>query len=176
MFDLSLLPAILQSIVVVVVVVLAVAAWRWLRVAVDSAAASAEHNALAQMSAYARIFVLAAEQTMANQPGAVKLDWVMAQFRRILPDVDAELVRAWVEAAVSQLPPAPPPKTLTLAAPADCESLAPPAPSHASPAPSSRRSDAGRCRAGEAAPWSRTRSIRDRCGCSGSCSRQSCAT
>jgi len=115
--DLSYLSVFLQSIAVVVAIFLAVAAWRWLRVALDRGQLGAQNDALAQIMVYARIFVAAAEQTLAKQPGFAKLDWVLAQFDEVMPDVDKALIRSFVEAAVSGLPATAPPKTLTLAAP-----------------------------------------------------------
>ena len=114
--DLSYLSVILQSIAVVVVIFLAVAAWRWLRVALERGQLGAENEALAQVATYARIFVAAAEQTLSKQPGFAKLDWVLAQFDAVLPDMDKALVRSFVEAAVAGLPKTPP-KPVTLAAP-----------------------------------------------------------
>lgn len=137
--DLSYLSVILQSIAVVVVIFLAVAGWRWLRVALERGRLGAENDALAQVAIYARIFVAAAEQTMSKQPGFAKLDWVLAQFDTVLPDMDKALVRSFVEAAVAALPKTPA-KPVTLAAPpasvtsfsatapptpANCDDLAP---------------------------------------------------
>ena len=115
-FDLSYLSIFLQSILVAVAIILAVAAWRWLRVALDRGQLGAQNEALAQIAVYARVFVAAAEQTLAKQPGSAKLDWVLAQFDDVLPDVDKNLIRSFVEASVKAMP-KPPPKTLTLAAP-----------------------------------------------------------
>ena len=115
--DLSYLSVFLQSIAVVVAIFLAVAGWRWLRVALDRGQLGAENEALAQVATYARIFVAAAEQTMSKQPGFAKLDWVLAQFDAVLPDMDKALIRSFVEAAVAGLPKTPP-KSVTLAAPA----------------------------------------------------------
>ncbi|MBP8291133.1 MAG: hypothetical protein KAX65_00080 [Caldilineaceae bacterium] len=147
-FDLSTFSILLQSIAVAVVIVLAVFAWRWLRVALDRGQLQAQNDAIAQIMVYARIFVAAAEQTLAKQPGFAKLDWVLAQFDEVMPDMDKQLVRSFVEAAVAGLPATQPPKTLTLAAPstattvtftgtpssppppANCDDLSPPATSH----------------------------------------------
>lgn len=141
-FDLSAISILLQSIAVAVVIVLAVFAWRWLRVALDRGQLQAQNDAIAQIMVYARIFVAAAEQTLAKQPGFAKLDWVLAQFDEVMPDMDKQLIRSFVEATVRSMP-KDPPKTLKLAAPptattttppAACESLAPqpqpPATSH----------------------------------------------
>lgn len=142
--DLSYVSVILQSIAVVVVIFLAVAGWRWLRVALERGRLGAENDALAQVAIYARIFVAAAEQTMSKQPGFAKLDWVLAQFDAVLPDMDKALVRSFVEAAVAGLPKTPP-KPVALAAPpvasvtsfsvtppqpANCDDLAPAETSH----------------------------------------------
>lgn len=115
--DLSYLSVLLQSIAVAVAIFLAVAAWRWLRVALERGQLGAENEALAQVATYARIFVAAAEQTLSKQPGFAKLDWVLAQFDAVLPDMDKALVRSFVEAAVAGLPKTPP-KPVALAAPA----------------------------------------------------------
>ena len=115
--DLSYLSVFLQSIAVVVAIFLAVAGWRWLRVALDRGQLQAQNEALAQLTVYAKIFVNAAEQTMSKQPGFAKLDWVLAQFDTVLPDMDKALVRSFVEAAVAGLPKTPA-KPVTLAAPA----------------------------------------------------------
>ncbi len=121
MFEPFTVSAVVQSILAIVAIVVAVAVWRWLRVALDNGSLAAQNQALAQIAAYASVFVAAAEQTMSKQPGFAKLDWVMAQFARVLPDMDPDLVRSYVEAAVKALPqPAPPP-------PANCDDLAPPA-------------------------------------------------
>lgn len=115
-FDPSTISIFLQSILVAVAIVLAVAAWRWLRVALDRGQLGAQNDALAQIAVYARVFVAAAEQTLGKQPGPAKLDWVLEQFDDVLPDVDKNLIRSFVEASVKAMP-KPPPKTLTLAAP-----------------------------------------------------------
>lgn len=115
--DLSYLSVFLQSIAVAVAIFLAVAAWRWLRVALERGQLGAENEALAQVATYACIFVAAAEQTLSKQPGFAKLDWVLAQFDAVLPDMDKALVRSFVEAAVAGLPKNPP-KPVALAAPA----------------------------------------------------------
>lgn len=120
-FDLSTISILLQSILVAVVIVLAVAAWRWLRVALDRGQLQAQNDAIAQITVYARIFVAAAEQTLTKSPGFAKLDWVLAQFDEVMPDVDKALIRSFVEAAVSGLPKEPP-KTLKLAAPSTATS------------------------------------------------------
>lgn len=143
--DLSYLSVFLQSIAVVVAIFLAVAGWRWLRVALDRGQLGAENEALAQVATYARIFVAAAEQTMSKQPGFAKLDWVLAQFDAVLPDMDKALIRSFVEAAVAGLPKTPA-KPVTLAAPpasvtsfsatppppANCDDLAPTPPAETS--------------------------------------------
>lgn len=108
-FDLSYLSILLQSIVVAVVIVLAVFAWRWLRVALGRGQLGAENEALAQVAMYAKIFVAAAEQTMSKQPGFARLNWVLEQFDDVLPDVDKNLIRSFVEAAVKALPADPAP-------------------------------------------------------------------
>ena len=138
--DLSYLSIILQSLVVAVVIVLAVFAWRWLRVALERGLLGAQNEALAQIMVYARIFVAAAEQTLGKQPGPAKLDWVLNQFDDVLPGVDKNLIRSFVEAAVSGLPTStpttaaqssqPPTATTTTTTtapptPADCDPLAP---------------------------------------------------
>jgi len=115
--DLSYLSVFLQSIAVVVVIFLAVAGWRWLRVALERGQLQAQNEALAQLTVYAKIFVNAAEQTMRKQPGFAKLDWVLDQFATVMPDVDRDLIRSFVEAAVAGLPKTPP-KPVALAAPA----------------------------------------------------------
>ena len=139
--DLSYFSILLQSIFVAVVIVLAVFAWRWLRVALDRGELAAQGEALAQVALYAKIFVAAAEQTMQKQPGFARLTWVLDQFDDVLPDVDKNLIRSFVEAAVSALPADPPPvivappttgtagyvTTSITPAPAD---VAPPATSH----------------------------------------------
>lgn len=127
-----------QSIVAIVAIVLAVAVWRWLRVALASGQLAAENAALAQLAAYASVFVAAAEQTLDKSPGFAKLDWVLAQFERVLPDLDKDLVRSYVEAAVAGLPrnqPAPPPAITFTGTPSsppppvNCDDLAPVQPS-----------------------------------------------
>lgn len=115
-FDPSTISIFLQSILAAVAIVLAVAAWRWLRVALDRGQLGAQNEALAQIAVYARVFVAAAEQTLGKQPGIVRLTWVLDQFDDVLPDVDKNLIRSFVEASVKAMP-KPPPKTLTLAAP-----------------------------------------------------------
>ncbi|MBP8293415.1 MAG: hypothetical protein KAX65_11630 [Caldilineaceae bacterium] len=134
-FDLSNLSIILQSILVATVIVLCIFAWRWLRVALDRGQLGAQNDALAQIMVYARIFVAAAEQTMAKQPGFAKLDWVLAQFDEVMPDVDKALIRSFVEAAVSGLPASTPPKTLTLAAPPTATTTTQPTTAAQSPQP-----------------------------------------
>ena len=126
-----------QSIVAIVAIVLAVAVWRWLRVALASGQLAAENAALAQLAAYASVFVAAAEQTLDKSPGFAKLDWVIAQFERVLPDLDKDLVRSYVEAAVAALPrnqPAPP---------VNCDDLAPVQPSAPAAISHSKRENKG---------------------------------
>lgn len=107
----------LQSTLVAGVIVAVVFAWRWLKVSLMRGEIEAQNGALMQLAAYARVFVAAAEQTMTKAPGFAKMDWVLAQFDDVLPDLDKNLIRNYVEAAVAQLP-KDPPKTLKLAAPA----------------------------------------------------------
>ena len=126
-FDLSAISIILQSIAVAVVIVLAIFAWRWLRVALDRGQLQAQNDAISQIMVYARIFVAAAEQTLNKSPGFAKLDWVLAQFDEVMPDVDKALIRSFVEAAVSGLPKETP-KTLKLAAPSTATTTTTPAP------------------------------------------------
>lgn len=158
-FDLSTFSIILQSIAVAVVIVLAVFAWRWLRVALDRGQLGAQNDALAQIMVYARIFVAAAEQTLGKQPGPARLDWVLEQFDAVLPDVDKQLIRSFVEAAVSGLPTSTPTTaaqssqppaatTTTPPMPADCDPLALPEYSQA-PAASHSHKDRGKPKAAQ---------------------------
>jgi hypothetical protein len=131
---------ILQSTLVAVVIVAVILAWRWLKVALNRGELQAQNETLAQLTVYAKIFVNAAEQTLAKQPGFAKLDWVLDQFATVMPDVDRDLIRSVVEATVRSLP-KDPPKTLTLAAPtftgtpssppATATTTTPPAPANA---------------------------------------------
>ena len=143
--DLSYVSVILQSIAVAVVIFLAVAGWRWLRVALERGQLQAQNEALAQLTVYAKIFVNAAEQTLSKQPGFAKLDWVLNQFATVMPDVDRDLIRSFVEATVAGLPKTPA-KSVTLAAPAASVtsfSTTPPTPANCddlAPAPSAETS------------------------------------
>ena len=46
------------------------------------------------------IFVNAAEQMMADEEGAKRLDWVMAQLEARFPSLDTDTIRAMIEAHV----------------------------------------------------------------------------
>jgi hypothetical protein len=49
---------------------------------------------------YAQMFVRAADQMLAEQPGNAKLDWVTTQLATIFPKLDAARMRAMIEAAL----------------------------------------------------------------------------
>lgn len=137
--DSASISILLQSLAVAGVLVIVVAVWRWVRVAIDRAAAAADTDAMQQLAFYASMFVAAAEQQMANVPGPNRLDWVLVEVRKYLPGVDEALIRSCVEAAVLRLPRKTPPPAAPATvppAPANCDDLAP-APSAAAPSNSS---------------------------------------
>ena len=49
---------------------------------------------------YAQMFVRAADQMLAEQPGSAKLDWVTTQLATIFPKLDTARMRAMIEAAL----------------------------------------------------------------------------
>lgn len=127
-FDSASISILLQSLAVAGVLVIVVAVWRWVRVAIDRAGAAAETDAMQQLAFYVSMFVAAAEQQMANVPGSVRLDWVLAEVRKYLPGTDDALIRSCVEAAVLRLPrkfPPPAAPATVPPTPANCDDLAP---------------------------------------------------
>ena len=49
---------------------------------------------------YAQVFVRAADQMLAEQPGSAKLDWVTTHLATIFPTLDTVRMRAMIEAAL----------------------------------------------------------------------------
>lgn len=49
---------------------------------------------------YVQVFVRAADQMLAEQPGSAKLDWVTTQLAMAFPKLDAARMRAMIEAAL----------------------------------------------------------------------------
>lgn len=127
-FDLATL---IQSLALLILAALGVIAWQWLRIWRVGAAINQQQSALDQLAGYARVFVRAAEQIYIANP--TRLQYVLDQLKVIFPDLDEELVRAVVEAAVNELKagpaPAAPPQ------PVNCEDLAAPATKTASTPP-----------------------------------------
>ncbi len=102
MIDLSpYLPVILSALVGVLLVCL-VLAWRALGQWSKGAAVRTENNAWSQVRTFIYDAVRAANQMLAESSGEEKLNYVLGVVDRLYPDLDEEVVRAIIEAAVFQ--------------------------------------------------------------------------
>lgn len=95
------LPVILSALVGVLLVCL-VLAWRALGQWSKGAAVRTENTAWYQVRAFIDDAVVAANQMLAGSTGEEKLNYVLGVVDRLYPDLDEEVVRAIVEATVSQ--------------------------------------------------------------------------
>lgn len=102
MFDLSAYVPVILSALVGVLIVAVVLAWRALGQWSKSNAVRTENNAWSQVRTFIYDAVRAANQMLAESTGEEKLSYVLSVVDRLYPDLDEEVVRAIVEAAVFQ--------------------------------------------------------------------------
>lgn len=100
MIDLTPYIPLILSALVGVLIVLVVLAWRALGQWSKSTAVTAENEAWSQVQYIVGRAVLAANQMLATSSGEEKLEYVLGVVDRLFPDLDEEVVRAIVEAAV----------------------------------------------------------------------------
>lgn len=102
MIDLTPFVPVILSVLVGVLIVFAVIAWRLAVQWAKTNAVQAENDAYTQVMTIARVAVLAAEQMFDADGYNDKLNYVLKVLDRLYPDLDEDLIRAIVEAAVFQ--------------------------------------------------------------------------
>lgn len=100
MIDLTPFVPVMLSVLVGVLIVLVVLGWRlavqWAR----TNGIQAENDAWAQVQYFAGVAVKAADQMLAGETGEEKLEYVLSVLDKLFPNLDEEVIRAIVEAAV----------------------------------------------------------------------------